>query len=123
MATVLDLLAEFASQVPGLLCCSVVHRREGTDIGAMESPRGFDGAAADAFFSTVLYKNALALHALGMADITEDIITTTDNGTFLCRPINGTDYFWNVGISPQGNVGLTRALMSKIEPGLRQTLP
>ena len=125
MTTLIEVLDAFAHEVPGLLSCSVVHRKEGTNIGSLNSEHaeGLDADAADAYFTEMLNRNKQTMSAMGFEDLTEDILLTTESAFYLTRVMEGTDYFWNVITSRRGNLGLTRALMRKYEAMVRESLP
>ena len=123
MATLIDVLYEFADQVPGFLSCSVADRSDGTPVGSIASSEVVDIEAVDAYFTEMLDKNEVALRALGLADRTEDILTTTETALFVSRVLSGTQYFWTVATNRQGALGLSRAIMRKFEARVVEALP
>lgn len=123
MSNILEILEDFAQSVPGLLSCSLVHRQDGTNIGSVNLGTSFEGDAADAYFAEMIARHRVALDALGLADQTEDILITTESAFFLARMLKETEYFLNVITTRQGNIGLTRVMMRKLEEKLIDHIP
>lgn len=119
----LEALETFAQSVPAFLTTSVVSIEDGTSLSTVMGEIDVDGAAADAYFTEVLKKNAGALMALGIQSETEDILISTPSACFLIRTLPNTPYFWNVATRQDGSLGLTRALMRKHEANVLQGLP
>ncbi len=124
MPTLIDILKEFAAEVPGFMSTSVVNRADGTNIGSAAEREGFDPEATDAYFTEMLEKHDRAMKALGLESDTEDVLTTTQDALFLARPLGETDYFWILTTARHGgSMGFSRAVMRKYHDRIAESLP
>ncbi len=110
-----DAIELFKSEIPSFVSTDIVSIASGMSIGGGSIDPKFDATVASASYAEVIKSNARALKLLGMdPDATEDILITHGNAFILLRLL-GRDYYHNLAIGKEGNLGLARVIMKKYE--------
>lgn len=118
MDRISQVLEKFRDEVPEFVSTDIVNIESGLSIGGSSVNFDFDASVASASYAEVVKSNARALDLLGLgAESTEDILISTASVYLLIRLL-GAEYYQILAISRKGNLGLARAIMKKLQPGL-----
>ena len=111
-----EAIERFRSEVPAFVSTDIVNITSGMSIGGGSVDPKFDATVASASYAEVVKANSRALQLLGMdRDSTEDILITTGSMYILLRLLD-REYFHDLAIGKDGNLGLARVIMKKYEP-------
>jgi CheY-like chemotaxis protein/predicted regulator of Ras-like GTPase activity (Roadblock/LC7/MglB family) len=117
------LLEELEGEIPDVIAAAVVSIDEGVPLIATTDDPAFDVDIIAAFYAEVIKTNEMALKALGKEPSLEEVLVTTDDFSFVVRPLPGTRFYVGLVMAQKGDVGMARTVMQRYEKKFLKTMP
>ncbi len=108
-----ELLNELADQLPGCLHTSVIDGQTGLALVSVSEVDALDAAGTDAYHNDLYRLSEIALRDTPVSAQVNDVVLSSDEGTFVSIPIGKSGYRWLVVTGRDATVGFVQALMRK----------
>lgn len=122
-AALQQMLATLQAELPEMVAADVLHSAEGMSVASIKTLDSYDSNTAAAFYGELIHQCLKGIDHFGLPPSLEDIQITTDAHYILMRAVRGTPFTFMVLMGRQGNLGVARVTMRRVEPRLAQLLP
>jgi predicted regulator of Ras-like GTPase activity (Roadblock/LC7/MglB family) len=122
MAKIDDVMQEFLNNVDEVLMSMIVNLDDAIPITGHTTDESIDVTVPLAFLTEVARKAMSATENAGLGAC-EDVLFTTSDHFIIIRIIPNSNYVHIVVLTRKGNWGVTKILMQKFAPKLREALP
>lgn len=122
-AALQQMLATLQVELPEMVAADVLHSAEGMSVASIKNFDSYDSNTAAAFYGELIHQCLKGIDHFGLPPSLEDIQITTDAHYVLMRAVRGTPFTFMVLMGRQGNLGVARVTMRRVEPRLAQLLP
>ncbi len=117
-----DILQDIQNQLGSDFIATDVVGMDGLSIAGRAANPNLDSTAAAARFAMVMKLASNVTEKIGMGDVEDSLVTTTD-AYILTRFLGDGSYYWGITVTINATLGLVRMLMSEYANQIWEALP